>query len=542
MQESGIDKIKIKRALISVSDKSGIESLAKTLHQFGCEIISTGGTKKVLESAGLPVTEISRVTGNPEAFGGRMKTISFQIESALLFDREKDSNEAATLNIEPIDMVICNLYPFERVKKQGADFDTLIENIDIGGPTMVRAAAKNFRYVAIVTNPRTYPHIVEELKSNDGMLSYQTRFDLMRTAYNATADYDAMIATTMDETTGVLSLRLAYSQAKGLRYGENSHQSAFFLRQNGASDSLYDMNVLHGKELSFNNLVDMYSAMDSVHDLKQCGCSVIKHNNPCGLSEGVDQRKVFEQAWAGDPVSAFGSVIAFNRKLELETAQFLELDNENKMLRKFVEVIIAPEFDQATLDYLFQNKNLRVVEFDPARLTPDKDIKFLYNSVLVQNPDDKLKDKVETVTQTQMQVDESLLDFGLIACRQLKSNSIAIVRKLKNGDNQLLGMGCGQPNRVNSTQLAISRSVENLKLEFSGSESELDTYIQKEMGEAILVSDAFFPFPDNIELAGAAGIRKIFQPGGSIRDKSVIAKCDELGIAMMFTGLRHFKH
>ncbi|MEJ2055944.1 MAG: bifunctional phosphoribosylaminoimidazolecarboxamide formyltransferase/IMP cyclohydrolase PurH, partial [Calditrichaceae bacterium] len=339
-----------------------------------------------------------------------------------------------------------------------------------------------------------------------------------------------------------LSIRRAYSQAKELRYGENSHQSAFFLRQNGASDSLYDINVLHGKELSFNNLVDMYSAIDSVRDLKQSGCAVIKHNNPCGLSEGTDQRKVFEQAWAGDPVSAFGSVIAFNRKLKLDTARFLELDNDNKMLRKFVEVIIAPEFDQNALDYLFQNKNLRVVEFDPARLTPDKDMKFLFNSVLIQNADDKLRDKAETVTRTSMQVDDGLLDFGLIACRQLKSNSIAIVRQLKNGDYQLLGMGCGQPNRVNSTQLAIKRSVENLKMEFSGQESGLDDYVKKEMGDAILVSDAFFPFPDNIELAGDAGITKVFQPGGSIRDKSVIAKCDELGISMIFTGLRHFKH
>lgn len=542
MQPSIVDKVKIKRALISVSDKTGIESLAKTLNQYGCEIISTGGTKKVLEAAGLPVTEISKVTGNPEAFGGRMKTISFQIESALLFDRKKDAEEAVSLNIEPIDIVICNLYPFERVKKQGADFDTLIDNIDIGGPTMVRAAAKNFKYVAIVTNPRTYPEIVEELKANDGMLSYHTRFDLMRAAYNATADYDAMIATTMDETAGVLSQRLAYSQAKELRYGENSHQSAFFLRQNGASDSLYDINVLHGKELSFNNLVDMYSAIDSVRDLKKTGCTVIKHNNPCGLSEGANQRKVFEQAWAGDPISAFGSVIAFNRKLEQETTKFLDLDNENKMMRKFVEVIVAPEFDKDALDYLFQNKNLRVVEFDPARLTPDKDMKFLYNAVLIQNPDNKLKDKKEIVTQTIMQVEDSLLEFGLIACRQLKSNAIAIVRKLKNGDNQLLGMGCGQPNRVNSTQLAINRALENLKLEYSGSKAELDIYIQKEMGEAILVSDAYFPFPDNIEIAGSAGIKTIFQPGGSIRDKSVIAKCDQLGITMMFTGLRHFKH
>ncbi|MEJ2054037.1 MAG: bifunctional phosphoribosylaminoimidazolecarboxamide formyltransferase/IMP cyclohydrolase PurH, partial [Calditrichaceae bacterium] len=210
MKNSNVDKIKIKRALISVSDKTGVEALAKALHGQGCEIISTGGTKKVIESAGIPVTEITKVTGNPEAFGGRMKTISFQIESALLFDREKDAEEAAALDIKAIDMVVCNLYPFERVKKQGADFDTLIENIDIGGPTMVRAAAKNFKYVAIVTNPRTYPDIVEELKTNEGMLGYRTRFELMRAAFNATADYDAMIATTMDETAGKLSIRRAY--------------------------------------------------------------------------------------------------------------------------------------------------------------------------------------------------------------------------------------------------------------------------------------------------------------------------------------------
>ena len=539
---SQVDKIKIKRALISVSDKSGIESLAKTLHAKGCEIISTGGTKKVLELAGIPVTEISKVTGNPEAFGGRMKTISFQIESALLFDREKDADEAKSLGIESIDMVVCNLYPFERVKNQGADFDTLIENIDIGGPTMVRAAAKNFKYVAIVTNPRHYQDLVKELNENEGSLSYETRYKLMRSAFNATADYDAMIATTMDETAGELSVRLAYDRAIGLRYGENSHQSAFFLRSRKGSDSLYDMRVLHGKELSFNNIVDMFSAIDSVRDLNGFGCAVIKHNNPCGLASGSEQRIVFEEAWAGDPVSAFGSVIAFNKKLTRETVEFLNLDNEKKMLRKFVEVVIAPEFEQETLDYLFQNKNLRVVEFDPARLRPEQDLKFMYNAILVQNPDQKLYEKQETATDAEMEVGEELLDFGMVAVRQLKSNAIAIVRKLNNGDLQLLGMGCGQPNRVNSTQLAIKRSRENLELEFDGKPEKLESYIKKQMGNAVLVSDAFFPFPDNIELAGEAGITKIFQPGGSIRDKSVIEKCNELGIAMVFTGTRHFKH
>jgi len=537
-----MENIKIKRALLSVSDKTGIEVLAQTLIDFGCEIISTGGTKKVLEAAGIPVAEISQVTGNPEAFGGRMKTISFQIESALLFDREKDAAEAESLHIKPIDMVACNLYPFERVKRQGADFDTLIENIDIGGPTMVRAAAKNFKYVAIVTDPRDYSDLVSELKENDGALSYDTRHKLMRKAFNATADYDAMIASTMDETAGELSLRLSYGQAKELRYGENSHQSAFFLRRNNATDSLYDIEVLHGKALSFNNIIDMNSAIDAVRDLKQSACAVIKHSNPCGLSAGSDQRTVFEQAWAGDPVSAFGSVIAFNRELTLEAADFLNLDAPNKMLRKFVEVIVAPSFEEKTLEYLYQHKNLRVVEYDPAKVTPMWDYKVLHNALLVQNTDRKLYDKTELVTEQSVAFDTGLLGFGLIATRQVKSNAIVIVRQLANGDFQLLGMGAGQPNRVNTTQLAIARAKENLRLSFSGAVENLDKYLEEEMGKAILVSDAFFPFPDNIELAAEAGIKNIFQPGGSIRDKSVIAKCNELGVGMVFTGLRHFKH
>lgn len=534
--------LKISHALISVSDKSGVESLGKTLHSFGCEIISTGGTKKVLENAGLSITEISQVTGNPEAFGGRMKTISFQIESALLFDREKDKTEAEKLGITPIDMVICNLYPFERVKNQGADFDTLIENIDIGGPTMVRAAAKNFKYVAIVTNPRDYPAIIAELQDNNGALSYQTRYKLMRQAFNTTADYDAMIASTMDETAGELSLRFAYSQAKELRYGENSHQTAFLLRKNQAIHSFYDMNILGGKELSFNNMVDMHSAIEAVRDLKRSACAIIKHNNPCGLCAGNKQREALEMAWNGDPVSAFGSVIAFNRPLQRETVEFLQLSHENKALRKFVEVIVAPKFEDAALEYLCQNKNLRLVQFDPAHLAIERDVKFLTNAILLQTPDDNLFEKTEWVTEHKAEIDQELLEFGVIAVRQLKSNAIAVLRQLPSGAFQLLGMGCGQPNRVNSTELAMKRCLDNLRNEFNGSVDLLDAYVKEQMGKAVLVSDAFFPFADNVELAGKHGIRIIVQPGGSIRDKEVIQKCNELGITMMFTGTRHFKH
>ncbi len=533
--------IKIKRALFSVSDKTGVEALARALHEQGCQIISTGGTKTVLEQAGIPVIEISQVTGNPEAFGGRMKTISFQIESALLFDREKDAAEAQALGIEPIDMVVCNLYPFERVKNQGVDFDTLIENIDIGGPTMVRAAAKNFKYVAVVTDPQDYPDLVQELKVNDGALSYETRFRLMRKAFNLTADYDAMIATTMDETAGELSVRLAFHQAKILRYGENSHQQAFFLRQRRVADSLHDLQFLHGKELSYNNIVDLYSALDAVRDFSNTACAIIKHNNPCGLCEGDDQRKVFELAWAGDPVSAFGSVIAFNRKVELETARFLQLDAENKMERKFVEVIAAPDFAPEAIEYLKQHKNLRLVRFEPKRVAQEQEFKILAGSLLLQTSDKKLLEKKEIVTQQKATVDDDLLTFGLLAVRQLKSNAIAVVRK-KDGYLQLLGMGCGQPNRVNSTRLALERSRENLKNEFNGKAEALETYIKEQMAQAVLVSDAFFPFPDNVEIAASYGIKTIVQPGGSIRDKSVIQKCDELGLAMIFTGIRHFKH
>ncbi len=536
-----MDKIKIKRALISVSDKTGIDEFAQVLSSMGCEIISTGGTKKVLEEAGIDVVDISKVTGNPEAFGGRMKTISFQIESALLYDREKDADEAEKLGIRPIDMVICNLYPFGKVKDEGADLGTLVENIDIGGPTMLRAAAKNYKYVTVITDPYDYQRVEDELAENDDQISLDTRFYLMRKVFNHTADYDALIASTMDETAGELTPRFAFNQAKELRYGENGHQTAFFLREKKAKDSLFDMEVLHGKELSFNNIVDMYGAIESVRDLQNNGVAVIKHTNPCGLCEGPDQRKAFELAWAGDTVSAFGSVIAFNAPVGLEAAQFLNLDAENKMERKFVEVMIAPDFSEEALEYLYQHKNLRVVKFDPQRLTPAVDIKILFNTALYQTTDNKLLNKVEYVTEKKADIPYDLARFGLIAVRQLKSNAIAVARK--NGEyNQLLGMGCGQPNRVNSTQLALKKCYENLDMEFSGVEAEKEKYFADEMAKAVLTSDAFFPFADNIDFCNEYGIKTILQPGGSIRDKSVIKRCDELGMAMAFTAVRHFKH
>lgn len=533
--------IKIRRALISVWDKTGIIDFAAALERYGCEIISTGGTRKVLEDAGIAVTDIRALTGNPEAFGGRMKTISFQIESALLFDREKDAGEAAALGIVPIDMVVCNLYPFEKVREGGAELPELIENIDIGGPTMLRAAAKNYRYVAAVCDPADYPELLRELEENAGALNEARRFSLMRKAFNHTADYDALIATSMDAEAGELTLRLAFEKPKKLRYGENAHQEAQFFRQRGSRNSYYDMQVLHGKELSYNNLTDMYAALESVRDMRPHTCAIIKHANPCGLCSGDDQRKILEYAWAGDPVSAFGSVIAFNTTVKKESVEFFNLDAEDRSRRKFIEIVAAPAFEPAALDYLKIHKNLRIVVYNPRLLLPKKDLKFLHNALLYQDSDLKLKAKSEFVTETRRTMDPELLDFGLKTVRQLKSNAICIVRRPEPEYCQLLGMGCGQPNRINSTELSIGRCRENLKAEWDGN-GDLETFIRNAMGESILVSDAFFPFSDNVEIAHAAGIRCIVQPGGSISDEKVIARADVLGVAMVFTGVRHFKH
>ena len=534
--------VRIKRALISVSNKTGIVELAKILKEFGCEIISTGGTKKILEEAEIEVTEISKVTGNPEAFGGRMKTISFNIESALLYDREKDANEAEKLGINPIDLVVCNLYPFSEVKSSGADFDTLIENIDIGGPTMVRASAKNFKYVATITDIKDYSKIISELKSNEGQISYKTRFELMRKAFNHTADYDALIATTMDEKVDERSIRLHFSGGKKLRYGENSHQAGFFYREVGKIDSLYDMKVLHGKEISYNNLNDIQGAIDSVKDLQRFAVSVIKHSNPCGLAEADDQLTALKLSWAGDPVSAFGSIIAFNKPVELKTVKFFELNNEDKTKRKFVEVIIAPGYSKEALKYLEFHKSLRIVEFDPIICQREIDFKYLHNSLLVQDADNLLYDKMEVVTKRKVDVEskKGLIEFGLKAMRQVKSNSVVLVRELEVGSFQLLGMGAGQPNRLISTRLAIEKATENLTMEFDG--EDVISYFDQEFSKAILVSDAFFPFPDNVVTASQVGIKTIVQPGGSMRDKKVIRACNDLDIAMVFTGTRHFKH
>ena len=535
--------MQIKRALISVSDKTGITDLAKVLKKHNVEIISTGGTKKTLQEARIEVTDISDVTKNPEAFGGRMKTISFNIESALLYDREKDAEEAKNLNIEPIDLVVCNLYPFEQVLLKKGSFETLIENIDIGGPTMIRAAAKNFKYVNVLTQVEDYQGFINEFESNNGTTSYEYRKELMTKAFNHTADYDAMIAQAMDAQIEKVSFRLNFKDGKTLRYGENSHQKAYFFRMKEAENTYHDMNILHGKELSFNNILDISGAVNSVKDLPKIACSVVKHSNPCGLAQGNNQREVLETAWQGDPISAFGSIIAFNTTLKKETVEFFELTNEDKSKRKFIEVIIAPKIEKDALEYLQHHKNLRVIEYDLTKLPEYKDLRFINGTLLSQDIDNKLYEKLELVTKQQFDTEQNkdIIEFGLNAIKNIKSNAITIVRK-KGSNFHLMGMGAGQPNRLISTELALSKAKEFIKQDFKGKKEDFEAFYKKEINDAILISDAFFPFADNVELAAEKGIKNIVQPGGSIRDKSVIETCNKLGVSMIFTGIRHFKH
>ncbi len=529
------------KALISVSDKTGIAALAKELQALGVEIISTRGTQKVLEQAGIKVTDISKVTKNPEAFGGRMKTISFQIESALLFDREKDKTEAEKLGIEPIDLVICNLYPFEKVLQQGADFETLIENIDIGGPTMLRAAAKNFKYVTVLTDVGDYDIFLQHFKENDGKTTYDFRKKMMVKTFNHTADYDALIAQTMDQEVGNQSIRLHYTGGKLLRYGENSHQKAVFYKQKGTAHSIYDMKFLHGKALSYNNILDISGAVSSVKELEKEGVAVVKHSNPCGLAQGKNQRVALEKAWQGDPISAFGSIIAFNSKLDLETVQFFDLTHENRSKRKFIEVVIAPEITPDALSYLQHHKNLRVLEYNPADLPQNPDYRIVNGTLLQQDYDKKLYEKLEVVTEKPFEYDKNLIEFGIKAIKNIKSNAIVIVGE-KNGNYYLMGMGAGQPNRLIATELALAKAKDFIKQDYQGEDKDFEAFYRDEISKAYLISDAFFPFADNVELAAEKGIQNIVQPGGSIRDKYVIEACNKLDVNMIFTGIRHFKH
>ncbi len=532
-----------RRALLSVFDKSGIVPLASRLLEHGYQLISTGGTAATLKAAALPITPIQQVSGNPESFGGRMKTISFAVEAAILFHRERDAAEARGLGIEPIDVVVCNLYPFRQAWEHGLSMEELMEKVDIGGPTMLRAAAKNHAFVAAICDPSDYPAIMRELDSNSGTISPETRRNLMRKAFNHTADYDSTIAVAMDQSAGRRSIRLAFGDPRPLRYGENSHQSAIFLRQKHQEHSMHDMELLGGKALSYNNIMDIHAATQTAAALPHQACVVVKHTNPCGIAVGPRQGILLKAAWEGDPVSAFGSVIAFNRGLRADSLLHLNLDAPEKRRRKFVEVVAAPAFDPDARAYLASNKNLRIVRYQPQQLLQPEIYQFLPGALLVQNRDGRLLEHLDWVTRSRPeQVDEELLGFGLLAVTQVKSNAIVVVRRREDSVMQLLGMGAGQPNRVDSVRLALERARKNLQLEQQADPAAPAEHVALEMARSMLVSDAFFPFPDNVEQAAAAGIHILVQPGGSIRDRAVIRRCEQLGLSMAMTGLRHFKH
>lgn len=524
----------IKRALISVTDKSNLQLLVEKLHSKKVEIVSTGGTKKFIEDLGIPVTSIEKLTGSPEAFGGRMKSISFPVSSSLLFRRyhETDIMEAKELNIAPIDLVVCNLYPFEKYAGTNADEDTLIENIDIGGPLMLRASAKNYESVAVLSDVSDYDSFLTHF---EGGTTFQQRRALAVKTFNRIAKYDLMIAEEMTKRFGEDADKnekswLSITPKESLRYGENPHQSAnlFKLKNTTSEISLVDAEVLQGKELSYNNWVDADAAWRVMSDIAhvsgdKCVTAVIKHANPCGLSVSTDLFSSLEEAWNGDSVSSFGGIISFSKMVDEKCAKFLT--------EKFIEAVIAPDYSAEALKLFSKKKNVRLLKIGNRSKTEQEFIvKSISGGLLMQNEDESFgaSEELKLVTKKDMPFETlELVDFGILACKHLKSNGIALVCKMPNGNFTMAGTGMGQPNRLDSLKMLAKVRAENKGLS---------------MDNMLLVSDAFFPFADSIDVCMEVGIKSIVQPGGSIRDDEVIAACDKYGIAMMMTGRRHFRH
>ena len=520
----------IKNALISVSDKHGLENLISPLQEHGIQIYASGGTKAFIQENAGEVRSVEELTGNPEAFSGRMKTLSFKIGSGILFRRNEaeDLEDLKRLAIAPIDLVICNLYPFEetyeRLKSEGRISESLgelVEKIDIGGPTMIRAAAKNHAFVSVLVDPADYPEFIARLK--EGRVDAGYRKKLALKAFDYTARVECLISKALHVS--ILNEEREYqvfTHARPLKYGENPHQKASFFQ---GSDC--QIKQVAGPDLGFNNLLDLDAALRSLRGFgERVSVSVVKHNNPCGLASGNALKEVIEAAWAGDSMSAFGSVVAINQKLDLSCAQFFK--------QKFIEVLCATDFSDEALIWFSENKpRVRLVKKRSTEKS-QKDFRSLLNGVLVQERDDSLAKEIHCVTK--LKFPEGLLSlarFSEVCGKALKSNAIAICRKNSTGVLQMLGAGQGQPNRVEAlSSLAVPRALRSLR---EMGESE-------DLKECVLYSDAFFPFADSIVEAHRAGIRFIVQPGGSKRDDEVIKACDELGVSMGFTGMRHFNH
>ncbi|MEH7114908.1 bifunctional phosphoribosylaminoimidazolecarboxamide formyltransferase/IMP cyclohydrolase [Neobacillus niacini] len=509
-----------KRALISVSDKNGISDFAKELVSLGFEIISTGGTKKALQEQGIPVLGVSDVTGFPEILEGRVKTLNPFIHGGLLAKHDDDQHQKQLEehNIDPIQIVCVNLYPFQQtIEKPDVTAEDAIENIDIGGPAMLRASAKNHQYVTVVVDPIDYNKVIEELKA-DGKTTLETRRKLAAKVFRHTAAYDALIAEYMTELAQEETpekLTVTYELKQSLRYGENPHQkAAFYKKPLGSNFSIAYAEQLHGKELSYNNINDADAALQIVKEFTEPAAVAVKHMNPCGIGTGKTSFDAFEKAFAADPVSIFGGIIAFNKEVDAQTA--------SKLHEIFLEIIIAPSFSEEALVILTSKKNLRLltIPFSSAK-KPEMKLTTIEGGLLAQEQDRYTLENAKITVPTKRQPTEqewAALKLGWKVVKHVKSNAIVVTK-----EDMTIGIGAGQMNRVGAAEIALKQAGE------------------KAAGAA-LASDAFFPMDDTVEAAAKAGITAIIQPGGSIRDEDSIKKADEYGIAMVFTGVRHFKH
>ncbi len=513
--------VPIKRALISVYDKTGVVNFAKTLHGLGVEIISTGGTAALLKKAGLPVKEVSSVTRFPEMLDGRVKTLHPKLHAGILALRD-NRHHMSTLRkykIKPIDMVVVNLYPFWDAVKTAKEEREILEMIDIGGPSMLRAAAKNFKFVAAVSDPRDYGPILRELKNNQSSLAESTTKALAAKVFKRTAYYDSLVYRyfTGDRASKEElpeRLTLDFEKRQDLRYGENPHQKgALYIEKGSKSAGVVRARQLHGKELSFNNILDLDTALEMAEAFKEPACAIVKHTSPCGFALGRNAKEAFKNAYQCDPMSAFGSIIGFNAGVDEETA--------GEILKSgFIECIIAKSFTKGALKNLKAKKNLRLLS--TSRGEEEKlDFKKVSGGLLLQERDtkDPIVSGLKCVTKTKpkdYQIQDLLFAFKV--CRYVKSNAIVVAKK-----NRTVGLGMGQPSRVDSCLVALKKA-------------------GKRARGAVLASDGFFPKPDSISLAKKAGIRAIIQPGGSIQDEAVIRACNRAGISMVFTTLRHFRH
>ena len=539
-----MESVVIKRALISVSDKTGVVEFSRMLSQKGVEILSTGGTWKLLSDNGIPVKAVDSYTGHPEIMGGRVKTLHPKVHGGILAVRDNAQHvrEMQECAIESIDMVVVNLYPFEQTVAKGAPIEEVIENIDIGGPAMVRSSAKNHAFVTVIVDPADYGVISLEMAAESGAVTFETRKSLAVKAFSHTASYDGAINTYLSKAyLNEEVLNLQYEEGEKLRYGENPHQSAVFYKDKNITEaSMATALQLGGKELSYNNIVDGDAALEAVKELSELpSASIIKHTNPCGYATGKTLEQALSAAWSGDPVSAFGGVIAVNRTVDIATAKVLA--------GRFVELLIAPGFDADALEYLKQKSSaLRILQVGDfaAGVKETLMLKHVKGGILRQDNDIALFDKWDVVTKTQFpDAKQKLAMFAYKACKHVKSNAIILAQEYIDGLHRITGIGAGQPNRVDALRkLAVTKTVQNLTAEYEERGQAVPAGGFPEFGGLVMASDAFFPFADTIEEANSVGIRFIVQPGGSKRDSEVIEACDKFGIAMVFTGMRHFKH